>query len=71
MPLRLDRREGQSITVPGDTEADDIVIRVHSIRGDRVRIEVAAHPEQDILRTELFQRLQQQETEHGERNDGR
>jgi sRNA-binding carbon storage regulator CsrA len=57
--------------VPGDTEADDIVIRVHSIRGDRVRIEVAAHPEQDILRTELFEKLTQQETSHGERNDGR
>ena len=65
MPLRLDRRAGQSITVPGDTEADDIVIRVHSIRGDRVRIEVAAHPEQDILRTELFERLKQQEMNHG------
>jgi sRNA-binding carbon storage regulator CsrA len=71
MPLRLDRREGQSITVPGDTEADDIVIRVHSIRGDRVRIEVAAHPEQDILRTELFKKLKQQETANVERNDGR
>jgi sRNA-binding carbon storage regulator CsrA len=70
MPLRLDRREGQSITVPGDTEADDIVIRVHSIRGDRVRIEVAAHPEQDILRTELFEKLKQQETANVEQRDG-
>jgi carbon storage regulator CsrA len=71
MPLRLDRREGQSITVPGDTEADDIVIRVHSIRGDRVRIEVAAHPEQDILRTELYEKLKNQEKNHGGECHGR
>ena len=70
MPLRLDRREGQSITVPGDTEADDVVIRVHSIRGDRVRLEVTAHVEQDILRTELFEKLKKQEAEHGQRCNG-
>jgi sRNA-binding carbon storage regulator CsrA len=71
MPLRLDRREGQSITVPGDTEADDIVIRVHSIRGDRVRLEVSAHVEQDVFRTELFDKLKKQETNHGGECHGR
>ena len=71
MPLRLDRREGQSITVPGDTPADDVVVRVHSLRGDRVRLEILANQDQAIYRTELFRRLEQQETGHGERNDGR
>ena len=71
MPLRLDRREGQSITVPGDTPADDVVVRVHSLRGDRVRLEILANQDQAIYRTELFRRLEQQETNHGERNDGR
>ena len=70
MPLRLDRREGQSITVPGDTEADDIVIRVHSIRGDRVRLEVVANHDQAIYRTELFRRLEQQETANVEQRHG-
>ena len=71
MPLRLDRREGQSITIPGDRPSDDVVVLVHSLRGDRVRLEILANQDQAIYRTELFRRLEQQETSHGERNDGR
>jgi sRNA-binding carbon storage regulator CsrA len=56
--------------VPGDTEADDIVIRVHSIRGDRVRLEVVANHDQAIYRTELFRRLEQQETANVEQRHG-
>jgi sRNA-binding carbon storage regulator CsrA len=47
------------------------VVVVHSIRGDRVRLEVVANHDQAIYRTELFRRLEQRETSHGERNDGR
>ena len=71
MPLRLDRREGQSITVPGDTPADDVVVRVHSLRGDRVRLEILANQDQAIYRTELFRRLEQQETANVEQRHGR
>ena len=70
MPLRLDRREGQSITVPGDTEADDIVVLVHSLRGDRVRLEILANQDQAIYRTELFRRLEQQETTNVKQRHG-
>jgi sRNA-binding carbon storage regulator CsrA len=71
MPLRLDRREGQSITVPGDRPSDDVVVVVHSIRGDRVRLEVVANHDQAIYRTELFRRLEQQETTNVEQRHGR
>jgi sRNA-binding carbon storage regulator CsrA len=57
--LRLDRRIGQSITVPGNTPAEDVVITVHSIRDGRVRLQVEAHPEQAIYRSELWARLRQ------------
>lgn len=71
MPLRIDRRPGQCIVVPGDTEADDVVVRVHELRGDRVRLEVVAHPEQAIYRGELWKRLNQQERNHDQSTDGR
>ena len=35
-----------------------------------MRLEVVANHDQAIYRTELFRRLEQQETSHGERNDG-
>lgn len=61
MSLRLDRRIGQSITVPGNTPAEDVVITVHSIRDGRVRLQVEAHPDQAIYRSELWRRLQAEE----------
>jgi len=61
MPLRIDRREGQSITIPGDDASDDVVVRVHSLRGDRVRLEIVANHDQAIYRTELLQKLEAQE----------
>ena len=36
-----------------------------------MRLEILANQDQAIYRTELFRRLEQQETSHGERNDGR
>jgi hypothetical protein len=36
-----------------------------------VRLEILANQDQAIYRTELFRRLEQQETNHGERHDGR
>ena len=71
MPLRLDRREGQSITIPGDRAADDVVVLVHSLRGDRVRLEIVANHGQAIYRTELYEKLAQQETTNVEQHDGR
>ena len=71
MPLRLDRREGQSITIPGDRPSDDVVIFVHSLRGDRVRLEILANQDQAIYRTELFRRLEQQETTNVKQCHGR
>ena len=71
MPLRLDRREGQSITLPGDSPADDVVVRVHSLRGDRVRLEIVANHDQAIYRTELFRRLEKQEQESNGTCNGR
>jgi sRNA-binding carbon storage regulator CsrA len=44
---------------------------VHSIRGDRVRLEITAHVEQDVFRTELFDKLKNQETNHGGECHGR
>ena len=70
MPLRLDRREGQSITIPGDRPSDDVVILVHSLRGDRVRLEILANQDQAIYRTELFRRLEQQETTNVKQRHG-
>ena len=71
MPLRLDRREGQSITIPGDRPSDDVVILVHSLRGDRVRLEILANQDQAIYRTELFRRLEQLETTNVKQCHGR
>ena len=36
-----------------------------------MRLEILANQDQAIYRTELFRRLEQQETANGERNDGR
>lgn len=64
MPLRLDRRAGQSIVVPGERPSDSVVIVVHSIRGDRVRLEIRADAQQAIYRGEYWERL---EAERGAR----
>lgn len=66
MSLRLDRRAGQSITIPGETPSEDVVVKVHSIEigpsgVPRVRLEVKAHEEQGIFRTELWQRLERED----------
>ena len=75
MSLRLDRRAGQSITIPGETPSDDVVVKVHSIEigpsgTPRVRLEVAAHPEQGIFRTELWQRLEREQAADGRSRGG-
>lgn len=57
MPLRLDRRAGQSIVVPGERPADSVVIVVHAIYGDRVRLEIQADRQQPIYRGEWWQKL--------------
>lgn len=57
MGLRLDRRVGQSITIPGNTAAEDVVVTVHSMRDGKVRLQVDAHPEQGIYRSELWAKL--------------
>lgn len=62
MGLRLDRRVGQSITVPGDTPQEDVVITVHSITGGKVRLSVDAHPDQGIYRSELWAKLRERES---------
>jgi sRNA-binding carbon storage regulator CsrA len=63
--LRLGRRQGESITLPGQTPEEDIVIRVVSIelendRVPRVRLDITAPPEQDIWKSETWRRIEQQ-----------
>ena len=65
MALRLDRKPGQSVTIPGRTREDDVVVIVHAVevdgdRSPRVRLEFKAHPDQGIYRTELWRFMQAQ-----------
>ena len=65
MSLRLDRKVGQSVTIPGKTRDDDLVISVVAVtldgeRQPRVRLQFEAHPEQGIFRTELWRFMQAQ-----------
>ena len=70
MPLKLDRSVGQSVTFPGDTPTDDIVVVVDEIFTDRcgrpkVRLSCVAHPEQAIYRSERWRKLQAEEAAEG------
>lgn len=65
MGLTLGRRQGESITLPGPTPGEDIVIRVVRIEleDDRVplvRLDITAPPEQDIWKTETWRKIEQQ-----------
>jgi sRNA-binding carbon storage regulator CsrA len=75
MSLRLDRRQGQAITIPGDVPEEDVIVRVISIGRDdfgvpSVRLEIKAHPEQGIFRQEFWRRLEREGAADGRSRRG-
>lgn len=68
--LVLSRHRDESIVINGGT-ADEIVITVVDIRGDRVRLGISAPIEIPVHRLEVQQAIERENREARERTEGR
>jgi len=68
--LVLSRHRDESIVINGGT-ADEIVITVVDIRGDKVRLGISAPIEIPVHRLEVQQAIERENREARERTEGR
>lgn len=68
--LVLSRHRDESIVINGGT-ADEIVIMVVDIRGDKVRLGISAPIEIPVHRLEVQQAIERENREARERTEGR